>query len=1057
MPWIDFESRGAGLPADFQINGPEPVDGTGFESLDFTEVFASDPAAESLASINGPQTFDTQGWLPADESLPFSIQFENDEGSGRFINEVNVVSQLDADLDQYSFELGDIKVGGIDVNVPAGRALYQTEIDFTETNGFILRVRAGIDLFQEELPVATWNLQAIDPATGELLQDSTRGLLRPNNGLGEGAGFVTYSVRPSAKIETGDLIEASARVLFDTTAPEETRTISYMVDGLAPETALDISRVSEGESTFDVRWSVEDDLGASGFKHVTVYVAENGEDFKIWQRQLPEATGSLIYEGTTGNTYEFLALATDIAGNQEKPRFGQNVVDDGSSVNLGGLPTVPSTTAPNFGQPPEPMEVPSSNPIFAQAEQGIPNVDSASRPSEFEQIIAPMIGQAFATGIPGSHADIGPMAIVEMPSDGEVGERFESLGIAGHFIISGGSNRGELYRFDVDGGQAELPFARLDHPIFNMVFDSQGKLWATTGGGPLLQLDPVNGEIIEKHGDGLTIALAVEPETDRIYVSSNGGVEIFDPVTGEFDRFSRDLDLRVGSLAFDRFGDLWATTWPDRQQVVRFTDRSRAELMLRFDAPIDSLAFGQPGSDLEDLLFVTANAGEVADTGAAASGSELTMVDVATLRRAEIANGGTRGDAIITTGNNRVILSQSNQVDVISPAVAPIVVVTNPADEAAVALPLPFVSVTFDQDMLVGNANDPGSVLNPDNYSLVGDTVGELSIRSVKYSARARTALIVADGMLADNYTLTVSDVRSAFGLSMAGNYTSRFLGISDLSALVDVGFGRARSDRSTNTISYEVSIRNRSDLPLILPVLLTLDPAAGYKGLPTTNDGKTDDGKWLLDLSESLPDDGRLEPGESVAGRTLSIVSPDNRRVQFAAGIIGQTTPNQAPEFIGNPLLEVAVGQEYVYNAMASDPDAQPVVFFLLSGPEGMAMDSQTGQVTWTPSDNDSDLTPVTLAVFDPRGAAGLQRYTIRLAGGNRAPEFIGLPDEIQLREGEPLELGIVADDPDNDEVSVWADNIPAGSKLRFGHANAEMGARFFHFGYLRVQPIRQ
>src|SRR3546814_8555834 len=27
VPWIDFAQRGAGLPADFQINGPEPVDG----------------------------------------------------------------------------------------------------------------------------------------------------------------------------------------------------------------------------------------------------------------------------------------------------------------------------------------------------------------------------------------------------------------------------------------------------------------------------------------------------------------------------------------------------------------------------------------------------------------------------------------------------------------------------------------------------------------------------------------------------------------------------------------------------------------------------------------------------------------------------------------------------------------------------------------------------------------------------------------------------------------------------------------------------------------------
>src|SRR3546814_5059119 len=39
----------------------------------------------------------------------------------------------------------------------------------------------------------------------------------------------------------------------------------------------------------------------------------------------------------------------------------------------------------------------------------------------------------------------------------------------------------------------------------------------------------------------------------------------------------------VGSLAFDGEGHLWAVTWPDRKEVVRFTDRARAETMLTFE------------------------------------------------------------------------------------------------------------------------------------------------------------------------------------------------------------------------------------------------------------------------------------------------------------------------------------------------------------------------------------------------------------------------------------------------------------------------------------------
>ena len=46
--------------------------------------------------------------------------------------------------------------------------------------------------------VATWLIQAIDPLTGEVLIDPTRGLLRPNDAQGHGAGFVVYTVEPDS-------------------------------------------------------------------------------------------------------------------------------------------------------------------------------------------------------------------------------------------------------------------------------------------------------------------------------------------------------------------------------------------------------------------------------------------------------------------------------------------------------------------------------------------------------------------------------------------------------------------------------------------------------------------------------------------------------------------------------------------------------------------------------------------------------------------------------------------------------------------------------------------
>src|SRR3546814_5558057 len=120
-----------------------------------------------------------------------------------------------------------------------------------------------------------------------------------------------------------------------------------------------------------------------------------------------------------------------------------------------------------------------------------------------------------------------------------------------------------------------------------------------------------------------TIAIAVHPESGEIFVSTNAGISLFDPEDGSFTLWSRDENLRVGSLAFDGEGTLWAVTWPDRQQVVRFNDRARAETMLTFDAPADSIAFGKTGTRLEGLMFVSHPAGKVADQGLAAEGGQL--------------------------------------------------------------------------------------------------------------------------------------------------------------------------------------------------------------------------------------------------------------------------------------------------------------------------------------------------------------------------------------------------------------------------------------------------
>src|SRR5262249_22315154 len=152
-----------------------------------------------------------------------------------------------------------------------------------------------------------------------------------------------------------------------------------------------------------------------------------------------------------------------------------------------------------------------------------------------------------------------------------------------------------LYRFAPDGGEVVNPFATLDSPIFDLAFDGDGQLWATSGGGQLLQLDASTGAVLARYGDSITQTLAVDP-TGQLFVSSGDGIEIFDPSARTFRHFS---DVRVDDLAVAPDGTLWGTSWPRRGDVLTFDARGRAQVQVRLDAEVDSIAFGQTGTQLE--------------------------------------------------------------------------------------------------------------------------------------------------------------------------------------------------------------------------------------------------------------------------------------------------------------------------------------------------------------------------------------------------------------------------------------------------------------------------
>ncbi|PNY36631.1 hypothetical protein C2E31_12350 [Rhodopirellula baltica] len=1019
VPWVPFGRRSDGIPSEYQINGITPNGEDIFFPLNLQGYYDQLGGVSGAASQTGPFTIETGGFVPAETPLPITVNFQNDPNALRETNEIRVVVPLDENVDPRSFRLGDLKISDLNIRMPDNRSLYQGEFEFADSLGYNVRVSAGVDL---QSNTATWLIQAIDPLTGEVRTDGQNGLLPPNDAQGHGAGFVSYSVQIADQATSGATFTARARVLLDNAPADDAEPLTYAIDAQSPISTVNVTPLNN-QHDFVVRWQSIDEPEGSGVKHVTIYVAEDGGDFKIWKRQQPGATGEEVFVGRVGHDYEFLALATDLAGNRETPPTGRSTADDGSRVALGTLPAVDTSTSNQLGQPATPRSTPSPNALFTVAENLIPSQVSPSRPSSFATVLQPFAAQQFAGGFANSanavdSSGIGPMAIAEMPS--------------GDFLVSGGASRNQLYLFSSEGGEADRVWAELDHPIFNLVFDHSERLWATTGGGPLLELDPSDGTVLAEYGDGLTMGLTVDPISGDLFVGSGSGVERFDPETKRFSHFSRDQDLRVGSLAFADDGTLYATRWPQRDAVVKFNALGRAETVLQFDTPIDSIAIGIKDTPLEGLMFVTHNRG-IRGANSDNENSELTMVDLASLRQVPLASGGTRGDVVITSSDGNIYVSGSTSVDVLSPIQTPQIIATLPAEQTTTALPLGMIAVAFSEDMWVGDGMAVQSVINPGNYVIHSADGNDPVVTGVRYHDATRTAYVFVSGFQPGDQTLFVGGgIQSAGGFPMASGFEVHFKTVSEFSADVDITIVGTRLNRAEQTLTYDVTITNQGSYDLLLPMSLAFTSNGRLIEATPADDASSDaEGRWIFDLADQVPGGVRLQPGQSTSAKTLRWLVPGDAVTDVVPSFLATATANLRPAFDSVAAENVVAGNEYVYDANANDPDGTAIFYQLLSAPDGMTVDSATGIVRWQTDSHVAAQNDVVLYAFDSRGGFAAQQWTVNVTGGNTPPEFVSPPDTVQLAENETLQLTIDATDIDGDSVDVWADHLPAGAFL--------------------------
>jgi len=80
---------------------------------------------------------------------------------------------------------------------------------------------------------------------------------------------------------------------------------------------------------------------------------------------------------------------------------------------------------------------------------------------------------------------------------------------------------------------------------------------------------------------------------------------------------------------------------------------------------------------------------------------------------------------------------------------------------------------------------------------------------------------------------------------------------------------------------------------------------------------------------------------------------------------------------------------EAYVYQAIATDPDDDSVVYSLGNSPSGMYLDSRTGLLQWAPTEEQLGEHSITIQADDGRGGVAFQRYRVYVLPSNEAPRI--------------------------------------------------------------------
>jgi len=291
---------------------------------------STDPNDKLSSGVGGA------GFVPLGQPITYTIDFENQASATAPAQIVSITDPLDAKLDWSTLQLGAIGFNNVVIPVSPGLQFFTTNVSVS-TDPNPVQVTASLNPTNG---ILSWEMESIDPVTGQLVEDPLAGFLPPNDATGSGQGYVTYSIQPRNGLPSGTLITNHASIVFDVNAPMATDTTTNTLDASAPVSSVTMQPAGAGETNLVLSWAGIDD--GPGIASYDVYASTNGGPWGEW---LAGTTNiSAVFPTSLANTYAFFSLARDSIGNQQAVPTAPDLTVAALTVSVSGE----GSLAPDF-------------------------------------------------------------------------------------------------------------------------------------------------------------------------------------------------------------------------------------------------------------------------------------------------------------------------------------------------------------------------------------------------------------------------------------------------------------------------------------------------------------------------------------------------------------------------------------------------------------------------------------------------------------------------------------------------------------------------------------